>query len=130
MKLDMLITVMEHMYTWDERAFAEAEQLRREAAKFLGDHFVYECEIFVSYNCVVFPTFMVHHAQAYYVVKLPSATDDEMPIRLRQRIIDENPGSVGPFNTPNEIEPIEDCITIQKTDNKWKVEKAEESEEE
>jgi hypothetical protein len=52
---------------------------------------------------------------------MPPLGDDNMPIELRSKIEAACPGRIGPFDSRNEAEPIQDCLKIRKSDKRWTV---------
>jgi hypothetical protein len=130
-KLGAIITAIELMYTWDERVFAEADRLRREAERWwLYSDFEYEDLVKVSFQGSEFRTPIVHESLLMYVVKMPDFGDDNMPMGLRPKIIAAYPDNLGPFASRNEVEPIPNCFTILKLDTRWTVKPLVESVEE
>ncbi len=131
-KLSMLITAIELMYTWDQRVFAEAERLRREAEMwFPNSPYVYEDKVVVTFCQKTFITVIVHESAHEYVVKMPPKGDDNMPLGLRTKIEAACPGKIRPFVSRYAEDDIEDCLRIRKSDKAlWTVDAFEESVEE
>jgi hypothetical protein len=121
-KLEALIHAIELMYTWDQRVFAEAERVRREAEMWwrTSPH-AYDDPVWVTFSLEKFLAHIVHESAHGYVVKMPPFGDHNMPIELRSKIEAACPGKIGPFDSRNEAEPIQDCLKIRKSDTRWTV---------
>jgi hypothetical protein len=52
---------------------------------------------------------------------MPPFGDDNMPMGLHSKIEAACPGKIGPFDSRNEAEPIQDCLKIRKSDTRWTV---------
>jgi len=121
-KLEALIHAIELMYTWDQRVEDKAEQVRREAARwFPNSPHAHEDPVWVTFSLERFLANIVHESAHAYVVRMPPLGDDNMPIELRSKIEAACPGRIGPFDSRNEAEPIQDCLKIRKSDTRWTV---------
>ena len=119
-KLNVLITAIELMYTWDQRVSDEAERVRRaRQAWFLHSPYEYEEVVCVAFDKQTFLAHIVHESVKRYVIKMPPVGDDDMPIKLRPKIEAEYLGKIGPFDSPYQTDDIEDCLTILKSDTRW-----------
>jgi hypothetical protein len=114
-KLSVLITAIELMYTWDQRVFAEAERVRREAERWWPNSpHAYDDQVWVTFLLEKFLGHIVHESAHVYVVKMPPFGDDNMDPGLRSKIEAACPGKIGPFDSRNEAEPIDHSLKIRK----------------